>query len=725
VNDATERPVIDIDSRLRAALLWDRPSLLGYQDPGARQWLDALRLNFINFGQVEDEVLSLAAHVVFSSLSGDSSRRDDHRAKLREKPAGPLFERLLACTLSFAARDGLKSLLRELYDDVERISDIDLRSRLRVRLVTFALDSGERALAIEAASAAVAETSIETRLGVVARRHAASLGAEIADFNPWLTDTPSDPLLSLPWVQGAVLEATAAMAVARVERDFSGVWDSGFHVGRTKFDDLAAAHLQSEWCGDRSLRSEIGKLMASEILLDPGSDPEQAKWALTVWATEPGTKRLATISRRVGERVGPNAAKETLDSIQAAPTVSDDTTLDVASGLWDILPTNAIPELLEWVLSAAADRSEERRRGVLTGVLWREPELWVRTFLEDERRQADMVQALYPAAVEGLGHESLVRLVERVREIDGAPVDILAGLEFLADGRQVTTSEGLDPAKLLDLLEWKSTLATPEAVKEAVDRLMRWLEERGAEAARGVHGLGSYEIGQVLGRLATYLPSRSDDVVAALYRVITDERSVASWQFGAFEGLSALRRKDRLLPEEVDRLRRLEFRAGQELLGGTMSDAVLDAARLRATAPGLQVDELLRLAVYARGTDRQARLVALATFGDEPGAAPTVEWSLVGGLFDPDDSVVAVAVSSIGRRGGFSDPGASEVALSRLRELAKLASTPVRREVVVLAIKNPEMQLADLVETARKDPAWTVRREIAHADLSGENGEPD
>ena len=178
---------------------------------------------------------------------------------------------------------------------------------------------------------------------------------------------------------------------------------------------------------------------------------------------------------------------------------------------------------------------------------------------------------------------------------------------------------------------------------------------------------------------------------------------------------------------DIERIRGLKLQPGPKLLGEQITETVLRASQLRVIAPDITAADIAWLAVCAREIDRRARLVAIVTLGnteiDEP---TTVDWALVGGLFDPDDEIVGNAVASISRRGLKEASGAVPVARRRLIDLASQGATSVRREVVVTAAKRPELKLEEILRTAQSDRAWTVRREVeAAAAQESQGGRPD
>src|SRR4051794_32877600 len=125
-----DSPALILDGRLRAALLWDVPALHGYPDDGARQWFKVLKLDLVNFGELDEgDVLSVAAHVVFSNLSDDADRAGVLRAALMAKEGpGALFECLLGLALGADSAGTDLSALHRTLPLVEAIADPDLRA---------------------------------------------------------------------------------------------------------------------------------------------------------------------------------------------------------------------------------------------------------------------------------------------------------------------------------------------------------------------------------------------------------------------------------------------------------------------------------------------------------------------------------------------------------------------------------------------------------------------
>jgi hypothetical protein len=715
-----------IDDRLRAALLWDQPALLRGHDIGTRQWHRALQLDFVELGDlVETDVLSIAAHAVYAAMSGDQSRLADLRIALRSRGgADELFERLLGLGLSLDDPEVDRVALNRLHELVSEVADADLRARLFVRLIAFAESRGARDLSRPAAEQAIAATSGTTRLGVVARRWGAQFGIDEAQFNPWVTDTPDDPLLTLPWIQRRVIAAAAALAAGRLEKRLAGVWDSTLQIGKTKLDDLFVAHVQSEWCGALELRSNIRRLMSTEILTNGDQTQENVRWALVVWASEPSAKRVTAAIQQAERQLEPVDAAELLEAVHRDGSLADAAKVDVAAGVWDILEDGDVDGLLEWLPNVGSDRTPARWNSVVRALLWRRPTSWQGAFvLGDATTRTRMVDALHPRDLVAAPGDLLEALAQHAAKAaqDSTPRALAAALQFATNGVPLSDAQLIRGGDALRLLDWNRASVMPEVVRTLVVDLTAASRQRLRDAAAGKLGFGDADVDQLLGGLASYLEQRPRDVVDALLSTCRHPASAAEWQLGALEGLVALRRAGHLNSDDIEAVRDLALQPGPGFLGEEVSVEAMHAEKIHVLAPDVNADDVAWLAVCARGSDVRARLIAMVALGAIDSETTTVDWSLVGGLFDPDDDVVIRAVGSIGRRGLSPSSGATPVARHRLRDLAAAASAGVRREVVVTAAGREELALRDVVEGAQGDRAWTVRREAAH---SGQDNEP-
>ncbi len=705
---------IEIDERLRAALLWDEP-WLSSGDTGARQWIRTLRLEFAHADPLDPgDPISLAAHLAQAAMVGNETSVASLRPALQAGgDGGNLFALLLALWLELELPGEPLLALEETHAVIERVDDLDLRARLLLRLASFSLQRRHPERARQALISAISITDMTTRLGVVVRRHAAGQGIELSGFNPYAsTDTPDDPLLTLPWVRALALDAAAALSSERLEHSLRGVWDSSFHIGRTKLDDLLAAHAQAEWCGALDLRGEVARLASSHVLLSAADEsPRQTRWALLTWATSPQAKGVPAAVRAAEDRLDAGSAAELLVDVQDEGLADARVYVDVAAGLWDLLDDDGARGLVNTLVGVLPNPTIPQLSSLIGTLLWRVPSAWTTAFAEAGAvARGAMVESLGPHHVDVMP-PALRMDVAQVRRQANAPNGLDVALA-LATESGVDQWPALAAPDLLELLSWRANSVPTSKLEATVASVV----EETKAAIRSAHE-GSWALDdastRLLGELAAALSSPPRAAFETLLYLLEDDQAAASWQFGALEALAMLRDADGLDTQDVDRVRRLSLTPGRMLLGEQISASLLRAAQLRVCAPTLQAEEVAWLATRARDTDAKTRLVAIAALGDlceDP--TPTVEWSLVSGLFDPSDDVVVRAVGAFAHLSA-SSPDAVAVARSRLNELYHTGGSRVRRRVVAVVKAQDWLNFGDLLADAREDRSWTVRREAA------------
>jgi hypothetical protein len=704
-------PHIEIDERLRAVLLWDEPRLWS-ANAGAQQWLRVLRLELAQPGQLDvDDAVSLSAHLVRAAMLNDTTSSASLRSTLSERgDGGQLLAGLVALWLELDTPEDALETLNEVNGLIGQIAEGELRARLLLRLASFALQRGQREQARGALTTAVALTDTSTRLGVVSRRRLAGQGVELPGFNPWgRTDTPDDPLLTLPWVRVLALDAAAALAAGQLEHELRGVWDTSFHVGRTKLDDLLAAHAQAEWCGALDLRALIRQLASSHMLLDRTLSPQRTRWALVAWATSESPKRVPTVIRTAEDKLDAAEAGELLREVRNEGLADWRLYVEVAAGAWDLLDDAAATSLLRTLVNSLPDSDVPQVGDLIGNLLWRSPKAWAHAFTEaDEAVRTAMLDPLTPYHVDVMPATLRAAVIEHRGESDSQNALDIA-LAFATHTR-LESWPALSPHDALELLRWQPDSLPGSEVEAIVNVVLT-----GARSALQKARDGSWSMGdagtRALGELAAHLDKPRSDVVDVLLSMCDYEKAAARWQFGALEGLMALRRVGHLSERDIDRIRQLDLSPGRAMLGDEISTSLLRAAMLRVCAPALDEHDVTWLATCARGTNAQSRLVAIAALSELGNVAPpAVEWSLVSALFDPSDEVVSYAVGAFARAIGASQE-ATAVARSRLKELYESAGHLVRQQVVLTATKRPDLDLGEIIAAARNDRAWSVRRE--------------
>jgi hypothetical protein len=702
----------DVDERTRAAIVWDYPTLdARREDIGCKQWVKALQLTGTDFGELQaHDPISVAAHIVHGVTGGDADVPELREILRHAGSSGELFELLIALVFSLGDMDW-QDVFDQAADVVERIVDPDLRGRLLLRLAVFAGDKGDVGRIGGVLSRAIELTGTDTRLGVVIRRMAFFRGIAVFGFDPFTpTDTPADPLLSLPWVQDVAFTAVAGLAVSDLEARLADVWDTSLHIGRTRVNELQSAQLQTEWCGSTDLRNTVRKLLSAHLLSGAARFPEQTQWALLSWAAT-GGKQLTSAIRNSEAALDSASAADVLSATQADPTVGRDATLAVALGLWDLLTDAACDDLLHWLLALPDYEDDQRWAVLLANLRVRRPQTWERAFgLEDSGTQLRMLQVLDADEVGKVSESVQLRAAEFAAAGERLPAGVRWALELTVASDLPNEMSRLAARDILELLDWRSDVVPTEVVSHVVRELVAKCEERLVEAAGGKLGFGGQDIGALLGRVAAYLPQANADVVAVLVRSVTSTSVSRSMQFGALQGLAVLRGEGHISEANLEAIRGLQLAPARAVLGESIETDVLRAAQLRVLAPDLTADEIAWLAVCCRGQDRQARLVAVVALGESGDAARiTVDWSLVACLFDPDDSVVVRALEALAMRRVITERGAAAVVSQRLSDLVRAGSPSVRRAAAWTAGRMQAPDVRHLLADAQTDRRWTVR----------------
>jgi hypothetical protein len=704
---------IEIETRLRAALLWDRPTLNGFgADPGVRQWIDVMNLEFSNFGSLDsDDVLSRVAHALRAGVVGERDRAREYRNQLELRgPIGLLLADLVALTLGEFDLSESRESLERLHGIVTEVDDLDLRVRLLLRITQFATRRRIYDVATRASANAVLWSDGETRLGVVARRWAAEFGVAPEDFVPWAsTNTPDDPLLGLSWVHASVVEKSTKTVSARFERFLSGVWDSSFHLGRTARDDLMAAELQAGWCGNIALRSQVRRLLAIDILSEEGAASEEVRWALRLWASEPGVGRIGAAIRASEHHLDSESASELFEAVRADPEVSEDAAIEVAGGVWDLLSDSAADSLLAWLVSVRGDMRDDRRHQLIAALLWRRPSEWEEVFLNAS-------PAVREAMASGLGPGDLMPVPPPLlRELaqnatSNEPTAFSESIRYAIDGVPVA-ADVLEPDALIEVLEWDSSAATSDAIRAAMVALQVAADQARLDGSAAGPVITRGQFGG-LGRLSRFFGARREEVVTALIAVAGDSEATVDDQLQALEDLAVMRRAGLLAAIDLDAIAVLKLRPGPRFFGQRTNAETLRAAQLRVLGGRMGADDIAWLAAAGRASDSQIRLVAMLAFGDpDLDSHSAADWTLAGGLFDPDDEVVIAALESLSRRGLGEETGAHDLVSGRLGELVERGRRDVRRAVALAVSKQPTLGSPQVTEAVRTDVSWIVRRE--------------
>lgn len=707
-----ELPIL-IDARLRAVLLWEEPWLWS-PDGGAEQWLQVLRLEFTRVEALDaEDPVSLASHLARAGMLEDATTAQSLRAQLEAiGETGQLLAGLISLWLDLDGPVRTVTTLDKIRELIDRLKDEDLRARLLLRISAFARRRGLEDRARDALVAMIAITDTSTRLGVVARRAAVAQGVDVPGFNPWsATDTPEDPLLSLSWVRSNALDAAAALSAERLEHELRGVWDSSFHIGRTKLDDLLATLAQAEWCGVVELQRTIAQLASSHMLLVGNEPPPRTRWALKAWATSGPGKQVVAAVNAAEDKLDAAAAAELLSEVREEGLAPRDAYVQVAAAVWDLLDDNGAGDLLGVFVASLPAPQTPQIGGLVANLLWRSPADWTNAFAAaDGAVRSAMLEPLDPQHIDAMPAELRELVIVHRREYaEKGPLDVALAI---VTGEDLVARPKLSPPNAAELLSWRKDALGVDEIAMLVDAVAGAVRTTLQKAADGSWDMGDGQT-HLLGDLASHLPSRREDVIELLLEVCRSEHAAAAWQFGALEALLLLRDAGHLDERNLNRVRGLDISPGRALFGDDIGASLLHAAQLRVLANSLSGEDIAWLATCARGPDAQCRLVAIAALADIGNLGiPAVQWTLVSGMFDPSDEVAARAINGYTLAEGASND-ANAVVRARLVTLYESATRRLRRQVVIAAKRRRGLELRELLAAAGSDRAWTVRREAA------------
>lgn len=720
-------PVVRVTPTEKAALLWDVPRLRAPY-AGASQWLRALTFNFApDWGEARPEQeldrsdsVSIAAHVVESMLMGKADESAELEvALIAHSDVGALFASAIRISLRESTADEGVSALRHLDFVLPRLDDHDLTARLSLRVAVWAQELGADDLIVPALRRAQQHTTIDDRLGVTARRWLARRGEESDGVSSWSAAlTADDPLLSLPWVQADVLQASSSLAARRVEASLRGVHDTHWSIGRTPVDDLQAAHAQARWCADSALANQIELLLASEVL--GGRDhPNLRAWAISTWARRERKGLLGAV-RRFERDLEPGQAAALLDLLKHDPAVLPRIYWTLANIVWDILDEREAVALLTVAADyvGGGDVGDPGPRHVIGSMLWRIPDEWMGLVESSRERFTRMAGALDTSHVRA----APARLVELLAEWTDAPdavEPVVACARFAMSGEQIQAIDGWSADQLVSVLLWRPHAVRPDLVAAQVSELLAASREELNRAHGGVWNVGAYDTRALLGHLAVFEAEPRLDAAEHLADVVRDPDASRDWQLGALEGLQSYVRKGVLPLAVAEALLAWPARAAVAHLGDeNKDDSRVEAAVFSVAGDLLTPEHITQLAQLIRSPNAGVRVEAAAALvraGARHGA--TRSWSLVSGLFDPQDEVaVRTLVELALLRDLRLDEEAMRVFAARLRTLFDDGARNIRRAVIALVRTHPDAFGSDLLDRAKQDPSWLVRKEAVETE---------
>jgi hypothetical protein len=739
----TEMEVISVSAgepprEILDALFWNYPALLRGSN-AAQRFAAAM----VGEDEPEEEIKEGESLGLWRAARAVAAERTHELEK-----AEALFNELIADENPWIALMGL--LLRswsESNSDTETIKatreaiasldpEPEVRARLLAKVATFAFDKGAIDLGRECLADAIKLAPRGTALNQALRVE--GLNARLK--YEWLTEEPipdPDPLVEYPWIEAMAQRAAQSALESQVEASGRGVWTNHFRMGRTPIDHAVSAEVQATWAGALWMRRPIRKQLGALLLGGGARTPQQWSYGVLMWALGGGTNPDSVFAL-AEPHLDPESADfivRTLAESEISPALSS-RLLSVTVEAWDEISDDLLRESIE-AQPAPTDSehpvANELRR-LWAGYAARLNEEWLPQFEEfDTATQVALLEVLgtrtlseFPSAAKQRVHEAIGRAIAENLDFGTQLLMIYAtsaGTEQPDEEMRAAIAEKASPSTI-SRLAWAGhlELLNEEALKRAGEQLVNAVRQEAEEARKGTVSFGPEDVRLNLGRLIAATPSLNvnDEGTELLLGIATSSDLPGSHVLQSRMALTLIRK--------AEQLNRAQLAAMHEARDTSIgfdaferaSPALLEVSRLRVVATELSAEEVVALVSHCRSTEAKVRALALATCAEAVKEGPregseALAWSIVGGLFDPNDEVIEGVARGITLDFIRTHPAAGAVARSRFPALLDFGRMPVRATVRLRAkewSENGDMEddvTSDLLQRTSQDRSWIVR----------------
>lgn len=724
---------------ITAALIWDLPALQA-GSRSAQNFAKALEGELDKWWEPRSyglDPLGRAARAVATERAGDPAQAlpvYKDLATADNEWVGLLGRMLMAWSETGDDSDAVAQAQQA----AEEIAAPDeLRARLHAKAATFALDAGQHDLARESLARAVELAPQGTRLYSRLAFEATNAGLgppDAAAFPDEGKPFPPDPLVDYPWIHYAALDAAQAGMDDEVERNAERLWTWTLRFGGTApLAQVVSAEVQATWAGALWLRRPLRRQLGAQLLNGEAIHAQQWGYGVLMWALGDGKN-----PERIYQLAEPHLDQESVDYVIRQLREADwprglsHRFVSVASEAWDAMSGDTLRSLVDLLEPDASEHPAVREINRLwAGYAARFTSEW----LERAQQQLPEVQVALLSVVglptilrlpldakERFGRLLLDNLSQRERPsehllrlaVELVPHDLRPQLAALIAER--ATPEAL--AEIADAAE--PDIAPVPVLERARDLLVETLARESAEAQDGTVSFGPHDTRLTLARLLVVLPP-DPKAVAALAAIGSNPELPGEHIVAARNGLALLRHKGKLTDSEIAWWHDVPDPPGTLPEHGGISDELAQIRRLQILARELTAGEGAVAVTATRSRDRRVRVLAIEVCSEAAEAEPATEqrdafvWALVGGLWDPQDYVVASAVWALAAEIAQGS-AAAEVALNRLPRLYGIGNTRVRTAVAETAARlgrAAPAQLQAVLRSAVTDKSWQVRQAAA------------
>lgn len=709
----------------RPALVWDVRALHALDDPAAESFIQA----FGNPSQ-EPEVpdtsthpLLLAARIVVLERQGKA----DEAKGLYPRLAGNPWRELLRLCIGAWAPSGDRESIEDARSHVIRMRDRDLRPRVLAKLAAVAFDKNESEIGISLVEEAIAEAPKPSRLAWALDIVRANATGTMPRIRLSVGRLPDDPLVDQSWIEeeasGGLREQINEMLAGRAQNPWSGT----FRIGRTAVDRIVAAEVQATWAGALWTRPALRKQAGAQIMLTGTSTPEQLSYGFLMWLLGGGDNR-----KPIANWLEPKLRESDLAQLISFLVRGGDpagrvqsATVDVCQTWWDCLSSPVVALVLDAFppgLGKHPQQADVRQLWALLAPCGHD--IWKASFLSlDKETMAAVAALMNPRTIERLPDDVVSaidqalgeELPERELTVSSNPLLVkLAAAKRTGSTPPAISVEELTPGDLLEIAEYAPESVSEEDLVAGAEALARAIEQAIEDARTGSFGFGGPRPEALLGDYILLLGRKGSRYIRVLEKAVMTPFYGGEARLAALGALATIRLRKRKLPAKtLDALRKapvetpaVEFRA--------VGPDLLQAGKFLVLFDQLTAEDEALLIALARSDDARVRQLAINAAGlayRTGGEHPALESALASALFDPEPEVIARGLVELQHR----QPDELLLLVERrLKILVTAFSRQVRAAAVRLARrlleKEADPALAEVVELARHDKSWQVRR---------------
>jgi hypothetical protein len=667
----------------------------------------------------ESDPLAAAAIGLEAELNGKTARAID----LYQSIGGSFWADLLSDLLvGWTKTPQSGAAIERAAEAVRTLDSSEDKALLFAKLFAFCLDKGMEDQAAQYSSEAISALSGRSAL----RALLLASRANVFGPSPEFLDSMARPVrvpahLRLPWIESLALDGARKTIVDAVKTTARSPWSWNMTIGRTPLHDAIAAELQATWTGAIWLRKKLHAQIGAQYLLGGASGADEYAYGTGMWLRGGGGDIESVIDH--AERFyDSGSADSIIEDYAASLSVGVGQEYDrlrCLISLWDLVGEGvALKALREYApTSDQVSFADERR--ALWGVLFlRVPEQWTEMFLGLEpATQESMLGSISPLVARRMGsdlRQVLRSLIEkRSSRLDD---DVDEALLSLACEVEAATAEVLSRATAPAIAHVAADYgeAIPEDVRRAaLSEIRVHLDAQLNEVQSGSETLWALDPYAHLSNLSSGLPDTTMETADFLLRVASEQRLSADSRIRALMAIGRIRRATGLSEKQTQLLAelRLEPRASE---WRPVSSSAFVAAKAFAHASRRDGEFLSELISLSRDDDPRARQLTQVTVSDllRGDSSSLLEAVLLGGLFDPSDSVVIEALGGLHRL-EYLEPETLAAFRKRLISLYATGRRRLRAEVIH-AIRSSTDKMRDsslerLVAAARADRSWLVR----------------